>query len=250
MPIDPESLKRWYLNDPITVENAAILMAGGDPDEVDIECTALGDVQEYKRTTGHPGYTAIFEAITNAIRVGNLKAKLAFRTGTAAGDLFLHERPAWLLSADDASRLAEVLPDDALSRKLLSHGEDVWVEVDPDWTRSLVSQADLRAWLSASGVTTGFPFAHVSSPKPSQDIDPMLDPQHPHFSPELSLAVAVWRGLQAHDRGNQAPKNAIRDWIKAHPEEWKSEDELSETAIDRIATVVNWKKAGGAPKSG
>ncbi|QLQ17738.1 MAG: hypothetical protein HZT43_01960 [Exiguobacterium profundum] len=250
MPIDLEKLKGWYLNDHITVENAAILLADGDPDEVDSEVTRFGDVQEYKRTTGHPGYTAMFEAITNAIRTGNLKAILAFRTSTAEDDLFLHERPCWLLCSDDVRRLREVLPDDALSRKLLRHGNNIRVEIDPDWARSLVSLKDIREWLSAKGRTTGFPFAQERPWKPSTDIETMLDPEHPHFSPELSMAIAAWRGLREHDRENQATKNAIRKWIKAHPEEWKSEDELSESAVDRIATIVNWRKAGGAPKSG
>lgn len=250
MPITPESLKFWYLNDPIIVEKAAILMTGGDPEEVDLETDSFGTIEKLKRTTGHPGFAVYFEAITNAIRVGKLSAVLAFRTGTAAGDLFVHERPHWFLTSEDVARLGKTLPDDTLSRKLLRHGNNIWVEIDPDWARSLVSLKDLREWLSAQGRNTGFPFAQERPRKPTPDIDPMLDSEHPHFSPELSMAIAAWRGLREHERENQATKNVIRKWIKAHPEGWKSEDELSESAVDRIATIVDWRKAGGAPKSG
>jgi len=66
----------------------------------------------------------------------------------------------------------------------------------------------------------------------------------------LALAVAVWRALSQDKKFKSEPKNAISKWIEPNPTEWRGKNKLSESAKERIMTLVNWNQTGGAPKSG
>ena len=56
-----------------------------------------------------------------------------------------------------------------------------------------------------------------------------------------ALALA---GTQNFARG---AKQAISEWIDANPAAWKGKDNLSTSAKERVVTLVNWKRTGGAP---
>ena len=45
-------------------------------------------------------------------------------------------------------------------------------------------------------------------------------------------------------------KVALKNWMSANLSEWKGDTPLSPEAKLRITTVANWKKKGGAPKTG
>lgn len=77
-----------------------------------------------------------------------------------------------------------------------------------------------------------------------------MDPSHEHFSPELALAVSVWRAFDGKTVTKKPPKQAILDWIEKNPSAWQGEEPIKNEAVGRIATLVNWSKKGGAPKSG
>ena len=75
---------------------------------------------------------------------------------------------------------------------------------------------------------------------------PYLDPGHKYHSEELALAVEVWMELLNEDgkfTKHKAPREQIEDLLK------KKREKLSNAAIDRITTMINPKKSGGAPPS-
>lgn len=71
---------------------------------------------------------------------------------------------------------------------------------------------------------------------------PYLDPSHSHYSKDLAVAVKAWRTL--YDKGGTYKAN------RSHKEQIKATlvgNGLSNAAIERIATLVNPNKDGGAP---
>jgi len=74
---------------------------------------------------------------------------------------------------------------------------------------------------------------------------PFLDPQHKHYSKELALAVKAWLALYDTD-GGYRPEQAHKRQI----ESMLVDKGLSVSAIERISTLVNPQKKGGAPVSG
>lgn len=73
---------------------------------------------------------------------------------------------------------------------------------------------------------------------------PYLDPNHKHYSKELAVAVNTWCTLYDKDGAYKANRSH-KDQIKAT----LAGNGLSDAAIDRIATLVNPNKAGGAPST-
>jgi len=128
------------------------------------------------------------------------------------------------------------------------------VTKEPDWSRTYVNVEDVKKWLRQRGFTKGFFFTSTavepySSTLNAVESDDFTDQSHEHFAPELVLAVAAWRALAQTQKFPRGPKAAICAWIEGHPEEWRGEGALSSATKDRIATLVNWNKSGGAPRS-
>ena len=85
-------------------------------------------------------------------------------------------------------------------------------------------------------------FSHVGGKQHQRP--PYLDPEHKYYSEELALAVEVWMELLNEDgkfTEHKAPREQIEDLLK------KKREKLSKNAIDRITTMINPKKSGGAP---
>lgn len=194
-----DPLRLWRLSPFLTIEDAAILIAGGDPavqDEIQAGSFPDSPYIQVKRTTKHPGFFAAMEALRLAVDHDDIQND--FRAG--------------------------------------GHSEV---------GQAVVKVEDLKNWLRNRGVASGFFF-----PEPPPDREDFNDQSHEHFSPELALAVAAWRALANTEKFRRGPKAAIEDWLEANPSEWQSEAELSVSARERIATLVNWKRTGGAPTTG
>lgn len=116
---------------------------------------------------------------------------------------------------------------------------------EPDWQRSIIKVDDFKAWMLRRGRRAVFFFPDVE-----EDNVAFRNPAHEHFSAELDLAVAVWQALLPKRKFVNGVKSAIEAWISEHPELWKGDEPISGAAKDRVATLVNWNKGGGAPKTG
>lgn len=75
---------------------------------------------------------------------------------------------------------------------------------------------------------------------------PEINKASPAYPPELDIALQAWRAVSATE-GKGKPKARIIEWLGANPEVWKEAGRKpSNEAKQRIATVANWEKEGGA----
>jgi len=80
----------------------------------------------------------------------------------------------------------------------------------------------------------------------SKAVPTYLDITHPLHSAELSIAISAWEAvLQSNpDKPKTGSrKKLIEDWLKIN------HDKLNQSAIERITTMLNPDKTGGAPKT-
>lgn len=230
-----DSLGPWRLAADVSVVNAAILIAGGDPEQA----------RDYSGDISVSGFTGAFEALTHAIRQGHLRAVLAYEA--ERGPLFdgTQTKTVWVESARHLPRNADPI---AYLGPEPGDDEKLYVVTEPDWERSSISVDDLRTWLRSRGYTSGFFFPSDSATP--DDSDAFLNPDHDHFAPELALAVTVWRALADQRKFPRGAKLAIEAWIDRNPSAWKGREKLSTSAKERILTLVNWRRGGGSPGSG
>lgn len=116
---------------------------------------------------------------------------------------------------------------------------------EPDWSRSIIKVDDFKEWMRRRGRRPTFFFPDVEG-----DRDAFRNPAHEHFSAELDIAMTIWQALLPERKYVGGVKAAIEAWISENPEAWKGEEPISVAAKDRITTLVNWNKGGGAPKTG
>lgn len=87
--------------------------------------------------------------------------------------------------------------------------------------------------------------------KPDNDtnVPAYMDKKNKYFCIELKVAIEAWTALfqkGGYVEGKKSPKNQILQWLN---ESCPDRDRLSNHAIDRIATMINPKPGGGAPKT-
>jgi hypothetical protein len=241
--MDDTPLSLWRLAADLTVEDAAILVAGGDPSEVD-RANPMADWEAEpvwkKRTTGHPGFIPAFSALKAAVLSGQIPAHFHY-TGVPVFDQA--EFPVdkfHIVSREVLSNYLDIRESPIEN----PHGK-IAIFDEPDWSETFLKVEDLKAWLRSRGFTSGF-FFNADQPNP----DEFLDRSHEHFAPELALAVSAWRALAEKQRFPRGPKAAIEAWIEGNPQEWQDDDPLSNEAKKRICTLVNWKRSGGANPTG
>ena len=85
---------------------------------------------------------------------------------------------------------------------------------------------------------------HDLQPK-TERLPPYMDISHPMHSPELRIAIEAWEAVLKSNpvkpkKGSR--KQLIETWLKTH-------QELKPAEINRITTMLNPDKAGGAPKT-
>lgn len=231
----------WRLHNQLDVPSAVILMLGGDPGQTTLMLD--GELMREVQFRDYPNYKAAFGAVAGAILRGEIEARIAYGlidAGSTTPDKsrfrIVAARDFWTLlkrSAHDPSWISE-------------SGPPVQISSEPDWDATMVEVESLRQWLRSKGAVDGF---FVSSIQDAGG-DAFNDVGHEHFSAELALAVTAWRALAGQQRFPRGPKAAIEAWIDAHPEAWQGDSDLSGSARERIVTLINWRKGGGAPASG
>ncbi len=221
----------WHLADPLTVIQAAALIAGCEPTGVSLDASE-GKLwfKSESGATSTDGITCVYTALNaliNAINAGNLKARLRF-VGM----------PGYVPFIDTIQ--------DQESAEMDSSDDAILCCFHPlaDWTFTTVSKRDLVEWLERAGIRTGFFFPNAS------DAPDYLDPKNPRYAPRLAAAVRAWQAVT--DPAGNSPKKAVIKWLREHAAEFgltDDEGKLNESGIEEIAKVVNWQPAGGAPKT-
>lgn len=230
MEIDP----LWRLSDPLTVQQAAALIAGLDPSTVRFNSRGaawLADETIDAHVETRRVQTA-FASLINAINGKKLRAQLQHDAEPryTAGVDNLHQRGYW--GGED---VAEVKDWDGTSYVITPR---------PDWELTTVDRDDLVLWLKNAGIRTGFFFPDAN------DAPDYLDPKNPRYAPKLAAAVRAWQAVT--DAGGRHPKQALGKWLREHAAEFCMTDDdgkLNETAIEAASKLANWQPGGGAPKT-
>lgn len=112
---------------------------------------------------------------------------------------------------------------------------------------TLIEVEELKKWLLSRNCKPTFFFGGEVVKTPEY-----LNKSHPHFKSELAAAIRTWEAIQDPElRKGKSVKAAAREWIRNQYSEFNLiyDGERNESAIDRIATLINWEPKGGAPKT-
>jgi hypothetical protein len=112
---------------------------------------------------------------------------------------------------------------------------------------TLIEVDELKRWLLSRNCKPPFFFGADASNTPNY-----LESKHPNFSSEIAAAIKVWEAMQDSElRKGKTIKAAVKDWLETNYRELglMHNGQRSNSAIERIATLVNWETSGGAPKT-
>lgn len=224
----------WRLSDPLTVQQAAALIAGFDPNVVRWDSN---DATWFENETGFTDSSGIsrvqtaFAALVNAINARKLRATLRYDAEQryTAGIDNLRERGYW--GGEDVVEIKDWDETSFVISRI------------PDWAWTTVAVDDLRTWLETRGIRTGFFFPAAT------DAPDYLDPKNSRYAPKLAAAVRAWQSVT--DAAGKTPKQALTKWLREHASEFSMTDDEgkpNETGIEEAAKVANWQP-GGAPKT-
>lgn len=229
----------WGLADPVTVEQAAALIAGYDPSSV---CFESGWPDIFRSETGLTDSSGIrevqvvFSALINAINGRKLQARLRYNA-----------EPRYVAGIDNLSEQAYIsgevaeIKDIDECRYLIS--------IDPNWSRSSIDRKDIIAWLNINNICDGF---FVRDVPEVLSVPPYLNPQHPRYSKKMASAIKAWEAMDDVNLiKGKSPKSAMESWLESRYKElgliYKTG--INKTAIQEVAKVANWKEDGGAPST-
>lgn len=237
----------WRLSDPLTVEQAAALIAGFDPNWVRFNAGNVVSLTRGSTLAENDGIALVQTALavlTNAINGHKLNARLRYDAEPRymAGMDNLKERGFW--RGEDVAEIAGL------------DGSSYVIDVIPNWGKTTVERHDLIAWLERSGIPAEFFF------RTAMDIPNYLDPINSRYSPKLAAAVRAWQAMEDENlRRGKSAKTSMEHWLTANYRQLglvhkrNSEKhgvragEMNRTAISEVAKVANWEEDGGAPKT-
>jgi hypothetical protein len=230
----------WNLVDPLTIHQAAALMAGFDPNAVIFNADIAAWFENETGLTTSGGIRCVqttFVALTNAINARKLKARLRFDAEPRyeAGRDNLHERGYW--GGEDVLEIKDFADD----------GSYV-ITKNPNWNTSTVTLDDVRAWLDSMNSKPAF-FFPIDTAKNTTDY---MYKKHPRYSAKLAAAVKVWQAMEDESLLRAKPIiEAKEGWLETNYQRlglvWK--DKINKTAIQECAKIANWKTDGGATKT-
>jgi hypothetical protein len=240
----------WRLADPLTVEQAAALIAGYDPNVVRYNAYDGGVYFENERgytytdSNGDHWVQTALAALKNAVNSGKLKARLIFSAD-----------PRYVGGIDNSMLLYRNGVDFSLFDDSLTGCEFI-IKSIPDWDKTLIGRDDLSEWLESNGMKTGFFFPD------STDAPDYLDPKNSRYAPKLAAAVRVWQAMEDENlRRGKNPFSAMEQYLESRYKEYGLFHEkdnqkngtvagdINKTAISEVAKVANWQPGGGAPKT-
>ena len=234
----------WRLVQPLTVEQAASLIAGEEPSSVmfvNDEATYFSDPESgITESEGISRVNTAYKALKSAISNGELEADLFYESRS------LNEADFQALIAQvELSGYSKPNPD-FLAEDDETHEDGFFVKKNPNWAKTTVKFDDVVAWLTSRGVTDGFFFPVEEAPRD------YLDPNHPRYSVRLAAAIKVWEAMGDENLlAGKATKTAIKDWLESRYKELGlvHKNKISNNAIENVVAVVNWQTVGGAPKT-
>lgn len=132
------------------------------------------------------------------------------------------------------------LPHGFDNKSILESAVFLWI----DWEETTIPVDEIKTWLKSRNLAPAFFFS-------SGDNEDFMRNDDERYSAELACAVAAWRAVKRAPAGKTV-KHELEQWILANANLFgvSSQDGVPKpSSVERIATLVNWRKAGGAPKS-
>ncbi|WP_339723280.1 hypothetical protein [uncultured Paraglaciecola sp.] len=99
---------------------------------------------------------------------------------------------------------------------------------------SLVYTDSVKRWFKQNNLSTPF----FGKPNELEGIPSVIDKNHPEHSLELGIAIEAWQRFSDLDISH--PKEYIQNWLN------EFHSSVDTKAKERICTLVNWRKQGGA----
>lgn len=247
---DEAKARYWDKFDPLNVAEAACLWEGVWPDDYDVERSLKGLL------------------VVNG-RYHNISlAERLIEEETHKGHIICAERNHYVFDEDLLYDAEGTLTLETSQENQKSIDEMGWPDFEDtlrrhveSWTRhktNLLSVCSYRrdALIALATTYSHFPLTLFPGRRPkviadgegdvrSTILPDYLDKNHVHFAPELEAAVSAWNALFVKKgfKSNRGVKEQIREWLEAN------RAELSDAAKDRISTVCNFNKSGGAPST-
>lgn len=234
----------WNLVDPLSVEDAAALIAGVDPHSIDETRKYFRDPESNMTDSSGIAWVRTAQtALENAVMAKHLNATIrrtAWQRGwdEEPGEGEAYAQKVRIRPDDGAEAWGIAEPYTAIGKRIIIY------RVAPDWKLTTIAVEDVRSWLASRGVRTGFFFPEAT------DTPDYLNPKHPRYAPRLAAAVNAW--LAVTQASGKSVKDAIRKWLREHAAEFgltNDDGNPNETGIEEVAKVANWQPAGGAPKT-
>ena len=218
----------WSLADSLTIEQAAALIAGYDPNKV-----YFNNIEKdiyYSDESGDAVVDSSYRIQTaltvlkNAVNAGKLKVKIVHDS-----------RP---VDESDYHTLIDMMECGEYynpgCESMAGNDEHYYngyiVKNIPNWNKTYVEVEELRAMLSSKGICTGFFFQDSIN---STDAPDYLNPKHPRFSPKLSAAIYVWLIMEDENliRGENLLPFKVREDIRMEQKNEKKSKKKSLTSI-------------------
>lgn len=236
----------WRLAETLTVQQAAVLVAGLDPNDVRFNSYGsawLENESELTESNRIAWVQTAFAAITNAITAGKLPAKVIHDSRPVTDEDAQTLIDMFEVDDSEVGRTSypsmEQLADD--DERLM---KNYFVKNKPNWEKSMVDRRDLVIWLGRNGQSSGFFFpANISAPD-------YLDPNNSRYAPKLAAAVKAWQAVT--DPKGKSPKQALDKWLREHAADFgltNDDGNPVNTAIEECSKIANWQPGGGAAKT-
>lgn len=232
----------WRLADFLSVEQAAALIAGYDPNL--IRYNYQGGVY-FETETGltdtcgaHSVQTA-FSALKNAVVGGKLKVKIVHDSRPVT-----NEDSQTLVDMMECGEYFNPSYEQIAEDNGCIYTNGYFVKNQPNWEKTLIDVDELKTWLKSKGFRSEFFFPSAT------DAPPYLDPNHPRYAPKLAAAINAW--IAVTDPGKVSPKKALEKWLREHAAMFGMTDDDGNPinqAIEDCSKVANWQPGGGAPKT-
>ena len=234
------SMDYWRLADELSVIDAAILITGNDPSERESKGDGFDSPFHEEQRTSYDGFEAVFKAIKNAILSNRIAAVAVYPVDEGDTSTYNPVKRPLSVALRKGTKLFQ-----GKSLNFYGHDALVFLQVDPDWSKTTIEVAHLVNWLRSRGVYPDFFF-------PRGDPESFLNRENERYSAKLACAVAAWKAVTAPAR-NKSPKQSLEDWVTAHGVQFglgNDEGIVPQNAKDEIAKVANWQPKGGAAKTG
>ena len=247
----------WSLADWLTVEQAAALIVGYDPNKVYFN-KSEGDIY-YADESGVAVVdcscsiqTALI-VLKNAINAGKLKVKIVHDSRPV--------NPSDFHTLIDMMECGEYYDPgyESIAGNDEHHCNGYFVKNNPSWNKTYVAVDELRAILSSKGQCSGFFFKDLTNSTNAADY---LKPKHPRYSPKLAAAIYAWEEMEDENKlRGKNPCSAMIIYLtsnylelglfheKDNLKNGTKAGDINKTAISEVAKIANWQPGGGAPKT-